>query len=120
MIQRTDRVSLAAESNVWGGAHIRLLLNDYGGELEYDSGRGTLSEPLRVDSQGCFSIKGTFISEPPGPIRTGLTPKPQMALYEGMLTEDKLELTITLPEQQTTVGSFSLAPGQEGRLWKCK
>ncbi len=120
MTQRTDRLSLPAESNVWGGAHISLLLNDNGGELEYDSGRGTLSEPLQVDSQGHFSVKGTFVSKHPGPIRTGFAPQPQEAIYEGTLTEEELKLTITLTEQQTTVGSFTLMLGHEGRLWKSR
>ena len=120
MKQRTDVVSTINKSSVWGGAHIRLVLNDNGGEIEYDCARGTLSEPLIVDSLGRFSVKGIHIREAPGPIRVGFKPAPQAAQYTGTLNENTLELTVTLTESQTTIGTFKLTQGNEGRLWKCK
>lgn len=120
MTQRTDEISPTVTSGVWGGAHIRLHLNDKGGEVEYDSGRGTLSEPLKVDSEGRFSIKGTHTNQPPGPIRLGFQPQAQPALFTGILTGQTLELTVTLTESQTIVGTFKLTQGNEGRLWKSR
>lgn len=113
----TDR---ASEPGLWGGAHIRLILNESGGDIEYDCARGTLSEPLIVDSEGRFSVRGTHVHETPGPIRLGFKPTPQAAQYSGTLNGLTLELTVTLSESQTTVGTFKLTQGDEGRLWKCK
>jgi len=113
----TDRQS---KTGLWGGQHIRLHLNENGGEVEFDCARGTLSEPLTVDSLGRFSVSGTHVRETPGPIRVGVTPAPQAARYTGTLTGLTLELTVTLNESKTTIGTFKLTQGEEGRLWKCK
>ena len=120
MRERPEDLDPTIADGVWGGAHIRLHLNNSGGEIEYDSGRGTLSEPLKVDSQGRFIIKGTHINQPPGPIRVGFQPQGQPALFTGILTGQTLELTVTLTEPQTIVGTFKLTQGNEGRLWKSK
>lgn len=120
MTQRAVELNGGVAEGVWGGPHIRLKLNDSGGEVEFDSGRGNLSEPLKVDSEGRFKIKGTYTNQPPGPIRLGFQPQAQPALYTGILTGHTLELTVTLTEPQTIVGAFKLTQGDEGRLWKIK
>ena len=119
-MQRADEVDPTIAAGFWGGPHIRLHLNESGGEVEYDSGRGTLSEALKIDSEGRFSIKGTHTNQPPGPIRSGFQPRTQPALFTGILTGQTLELTVTLTEPQTIVGTFKLTQGNEGRLWKSR
>ena len=118
--QHPKSTSTRVESGVWGGAHARLHVTDIGGGIEYDCAHGTVSGPLVLDAQGRFSVMGTHTRERPGPIRIGLTPASVPARYAGSVEGQTLTLTVTLTDDQTIIGTFTLTQGSGGRLWKCK
>jgi hypothetical protein len=103
----------------WGGAHIRLDVNDEGATVEYDCARGSIDERIEVDPDGRFAARGTFAREG-GSIRVGITPVKRPARYEGHFSGGQMSLRVTLTDTSQAVGSFTLARGSEGRLRKCR
>ena len=71
----------------WGGNHISMEVTDDGAQIEYDCAHGTISEPLRIDSQGKFSAKGTHVRERGGPVRLGDEEKPEPVIYQAKTRE---------------------------------
>ena len=43
---------------VWGGDHIEMEVTKTGARVEFDCAHGTIDAPLRVDSQGAFTLQG--------------------------------------------------------------
>ena len=109
--------STANAEVVWGGPHVRLVLTEGGGEIEFDCAHGKITEPLRTDKQGAFAAKGTFVREG-GPTRSNQSGEP--ARYSGQMEGDKMSLIVMLTDSNEKLDEFSLTRGNEGRLWKCK
>jgi hypothetical protein len=106
-------------SGVWGGAHVRLEVNDRGATVEYDCAHGSIDEPLTLDSAGRFEARGTFVREG-GSIRVGITRPVRPARYEGRVSGRQLRLTVTLTDTSQPAGAFTLTQGSEGQLRKCR
>jgi hypothetical protein len=107
-------------NGVWGGQHIRMEVTENGAQIEYDCARSTINEPIVLDRAGRFDVKGRFIREHGGPIRSDEEPSTAAARYVGAVQDQKLTLTITNTESGETLGSFTLTKGNEGRLMKCR
>src|SRR5512139_2278696 len=74
----------SAVTGAWGGEHIRLLLTETGGRLEYDCATGTIDAPLRPDQAGNFEARGTHAFERGGPVYPGMpATKQHAARYSG-------------------------------------
>jgi len=104
----------------WGGPHIRLAVSDSSATIEYDCAHGQIDGPLVVDSRGRFSLKGTHSPEHPGPVRDNEQSTGQPARYTGWTDGKKMTLTVTLAGQKETIGTFNLALGGGGRIFKCR
>jgi hypothetical protein len=102
---------------LWGGLHVRLVLNESGGEIEFDCAHGAIREPLKPDREGRFSVAGTFYREG-GPTRSDEAGLP--ARYSGRIEGDRMTLTLTLKDSNEKPDEFMLTRGNEGRLRKCK
>lgn len=107
-----DRVPIGE----WGGEHVQLTVTDTGGRVEFDCAHGTLDAPLRVDTDGRFSVPGTIVLEG-GPVPEP-PPAPQGARYLGQTDGRRLLL-----ERQTDggepLGTFHLELGRAAVLFKC-
>jgi hypothetical protein len=91
-----------------------------GAEIEYDCAHGTISEPIRLDEDGSFSVKGTHLRSRPGPVRLGKSQStPEAAAYNGTVKDQTMTLEVVLTAKSENIGSFTLARGREGRLRKC-
>ena len=104
----------------WGGPHIRLTVADSSATIEYDCAHGQIDGPLVIDSRGRFSLKGTHSPEHPGPVRDNEQSAGQPARYTGWTDGKKMTLTVMLAGQKETIGTFNLALGGEGRIFKCR
>jgi hypothetical protein len=104
---------------LWGGAGIRLQVTKDGAEIEYDCAHGRISEPIRLDAEGRFQVKGKHLRDRPGPVRLGETRNAQAASYEGNVKDQTMTLEVTLTAKTESIGSFTLKRGVEGRLRKC-
>ena len=104
---------------VWGGQEIRLNVTEAGADLEFSCATGHIDEPLVVDANGHFSVKGTFTPGSMGPTREDNPPKPQPALFSGTAHEKNLSLNMTLTNTKESQ-DYTLEYGASGRLHRCK
>lgn len=105
-------------AGLWGGQGIGLEVSAGGGTLGYDCARGTIDEPMVVDSEGRFDVKGTHHRERPGPAREGES-KGRPVRYTGTVDGETMKLTVTLAGSDERIGTFTLVRGKQPRIRKC-
>ncbi len=114
--------TVVAQAVIWGGDHVRLEVTRNGAELEFDCATGTITEPL-PDTDGTFSLKGTFTPERGGPTRDGETSRSD-ATYSGTIENDTMSLRIVLAgadrDQDREAATYVLVKGRLGRVMKCR
>lgn len=115
-VERSDKLA----NGVWGGQHIRLEVIDSGAKIEYDCAQSTIDEPIILDGEGNFDVKGKFMPEHGGPIRRDEENSGYAVHYTGKVKDGNMTITVTNPEKKETIGSFTLTRGSEGRLMKCR
>lgn len=103
----------------WGGNHIAMEVTEEGAQIEYDCAHGTISEPLRIDSQGKFSAKGTHVRERGGPQRLGDEEKGEPVIYSGTTDGKTATVTVTSSGTDEVIGTFTLSLGKPSRIVKC-
>ena len=108
-----------AISGSWGGADIALDVTSEGAEINFACAHGHLDGPIVPDSQGNFSVKGTYVREHGGPIRSDENPDARDARYKGQIAGEKMTLTVTFADGTEDVGPFNLEHGKRGRIHKC-
>ena len=104
----------------WGGARLRMDVNDGGAALEFDCAHGQIGAPFETDSEGRFDLPGTYTREGPGPIRIGREPSARPARYTGRVEGERLTLNVKLEGSDKPLGVYSLAHGDEGHVVKCR
>ena len=102
----------------WGGEHARLAVADAGGTVEFDCAHGSLDEPLTLDGDGRFDVRGRLVAEG-GPARKDETENARAVRFGGESDAQRMSLTVTL-EGGESAGSFSLTRGGPARLVKCR
>src|SRR5712691_4976651 len=88
----------AAQTVVWGGDHVRMEVTSSGAELEFDCATGRITEAV-PETEGTFSLKGTFTPERGGPTRDGQTSRTVDANYSGTIKNDTMSLRVVLSGQ---------------------
>jgi hypothetical protein len=117
--QQTPSQQTVVEQGVWGGPGIRLQVTKEGAEIEYDCAQGRILEPITLDAEGKFMLKGIHLRNRPGPIRIGEHLKGQSASFSGGVKGETMTLAVTLTAKSENIGNFTLTRGSEGRLRKC-
>ena len=102
----------------WGGDHVSMTIAD-STHLEFDCAHGDIAAPIAIDSGGRFNVIGTFTREHGGPVRVEEPPDTHPAGYSGLVSDDRMTLTIRLTESGETIGTFTLKRGTLGRVVKC-
>src|SRR5471030_1210255 len=104
--------TVAAQTTIWSGDHVRMDVTRTGAELEFDCSTGTITEPM-PETEGTFSLKGTFTPERGGPTRDGETSRTN-ATYSGTIKDDTMSLRVVVRDQQNDreVGTYVLAKGR--------
>ena len=102
----------------WGGLHVNLEISDNESSLEFDCANGKISEPILLDSDGRFEVRGTYTREGPGPTREGAQNRSN-AVYSGAVKGGTMTLSIRLNGSSDSVLDLSLEHGKQGRLRKC-
>ncbi|MCL7991292.1 MAG: hypothetical protein M8840_09130 [marine benthic group bacterium] len=103
----------------WGGLHVVLVLEESGGSLDYDCAHGTIEPGWTLTDDGRFSGVGEHYLESGGPVRDGEELQPRPAAYEGMIDDDRMQLTVTLTDSAQVVGTFDLRRGADGQIVRC-
>jgi len=104
----------------WGGQHIQISVNGATANIEYDCANGTITGPLKIDSRGRFELRGMHHVEHGGPVRSDEKRQGEPALYTGWTDGKKMNLTISLVNSKTEIGTFELTRGSPGRIFKCR
>jgi hypothetical protein len=103
----------------WGGNQISMEVTEEGARVEFDCAHGTVSEPIKVDSQGKFRVLGTHFRESGGPQRVDSEEKGVPVVYSGATDGKTATLTITNSATDEVIGTFSLTQGKRSRIHKC-
>ena len=103
----------------WGGADISMTIADDGTQIEFGCAHGHIDEQINPNSEGEFSVKGTYVREHGGPMRNDETQDQQRATYKGTVNGEKMSLSVSLTEGNVDVGTFTLERGKSGRIHKC-
>jgi hypothetical protein len=114
-VQREGRMT----KGTWGGDHISMEVTEEGAQVEYDCAHGTISEPIKVNSQGKFFAKGTHFRERGGPQRADAEDKGEPVTYSGTTDGKTATLTVTNSVTNDVVGTFTLTLGRRSRITKC-
>ena len=103
----------------WGGEHLGLIATAQGAQLEFDCATGRTTEAITPDGAGRFSVAGFHSPGHGGPIREDEETVELPARFDGTVRGDLMTISITLTEQATTLGPFTLLRGASPRVFKC-
>lgn len=114
-------------AGTWGGQHIEMEITEQGAYVEFDCAHGTIAEALRLDGEGRFDGKGTYVQERPGPQREGDEREGRPVRYRGRVDGKTMTLTVTPAQadrgagdgEAQSLGRFTLALGRPAVLRKC-
>lgn len=111
----------AVLSGEWGGPHMGLVLLGDRATVEYDCAHGTIDEPFRVGGDGRFALRGTHVREHGGPVREGEQAESRPARFTGKVEPggNRMQVTVTLTDEPSEIGSFTLERGAPPRVMKC-
>lgn len=107
-------------SEVWGARGIILKANPQGATVEFDCAHGVISHPIDADSQGEFTIPGTYTPESGGPVQKNSAARDLPATYKGSIHGDTMQLQVTFGEENRPLPAYTLTRGNPGRLVKCR
>jgi len=107
------------KNGLWGGQHIRLEVTDRGASIEYDCAHSTIDQPVELDKNNGFDVRGTYTREAGGPVRSDMKSDTHPARYTGQIEGKKMTLTVVLTDTEQNVGTFSLSYGALPRVTKC-
>ena len=104
---------------VWGGEHIGIVVSDSSATLDYDCAHGTIDEPVIIDDNGEFEVRGIHMFEHGGPIRIDEVPDEHPALYQGSIEGEVMTLKVTITDTGKEFGTFTLTLGANPNVYKC-
>jgi hypothetical protein len=106
----------------WGGRSIGLLVTADENRFELDCAHGVIKGQILLDPSGNFSSQGTFTFERGGPIFEEDPADTHPAVYKGIVTGPKMELTINVnkPEGPQILGPYILEQNKQPMLFKCQ
>jgi hypothetical protein len=104
-------------TGAWGGEGVSVVLTEAGGGVEFDCARGTIVGPIRLDGEGAFAARGTFVAGTGGP--EPIDRPVQEATYTGVVRGMDMRLTVTLTASARNVGLFLLKRSAPPRLRRC-
>jgi hypothetical protein len=110
----------AGEPEVWGGAHVSLVMSRANATLEFDCAQGVIMSPIQPDAHGNFVAAGTFTPQHGGPVQKDSPPQDLPATYKGSIHGNTMQLQIVLQNKDQGLPAMTLTKGQAGHLVKCR
>jgi len=104
---------------VWGGPHIIMEVRAESAVITYDCAVGTIDEPIKIDKDGRFAVRGSLTRQRGGPVRSDETPDRHPARYAGRVESKSMTLVVTLPNTNEAEGTFYLKHGEQPELTRC-
>ncbi len=107
-------------AGVWGGDHAEASFDSAGAAtLQYDCAHGTIVAPITIGGDGALTATGTHVREHGGPVQEGETEDSHPARYDGAVRGDRFTFTVTLTDDGSVIGPFTVRRGEPGRLFRC-
>lgn len=110
---------------IWGGPHVGVDFLGGLADVQFDCASGTLDDALYPGRDGSFSVKGTYRTGAPGPVKVGQFFTSKDAIYSGQIAKGPgkksprvMSLSVTL-EDGTHIGPFTLTEGTAPQLTRC-
>ena len=107
-------------TGVWGGQHVRVEVSESGAQFEFDCAHGSISQSVKLDSNGKFDVAGKFAPEHAGPVLRDEESNERAVRYAGQVNQEQMTLTISDAATKEMIGTFELKHGSESRLMKCR
>jgi hypothetical protein len=110
---------------IWGGPHAGIDFAGGMGEVQFDCASGTIDDPVYPTPEGSFSVKGTYRTGTPGPVKVGQFFKSQEAKFAGQIAKSpqkgapRLMTLHVMLEDGTEVGPFTLTEGTPPTITRC-
>ena len=103
----------------WSSTLAELTLNEQGGSITFTCAVGTISQPVKPDSGGAFSVAGSYtrLSGAKPPEGTP-PPTPQPSTYSGKVTADKLTFSGKL-QDGTGIGPIEVIKDSPQQVLIC-
>lgn len=117
--RETTKKMNSVQQGRWGGRGVILDVTDSGASIEYDCSYGNINEPIVLDKNNRFEVKGTHVTERPGPVRMGQGDGEQPALYTGSVDDKTMTLTVKLTNTNKVIRTLTLDYGKSSRLRRC-
>jgi len=118
-METTSSTQRRVANGIWGGPNVHMDVTENGATLRFSCAHGKIEQPLTLDAEGHFSVKGTFVAEGMGPTREDNPPKSQPAVFKGVVHDSSMTLTVTVTDAKEEGGTFELTQGQSGRIRRC-
>jgi len=105
---------------IWGGRDVSLEMSAEGATLEFDCAHGAITQPIKPNAKGEFSVPGAYTPEHGGPVKKSNLPRDLPAVYKGIIDGDTMHLEVVLTDGAQAPPPLSLTRGKPGRLVKCR
>lgn len=105
---------------VWGGRDVSMEMTAEGATLEFGCAHGAITQPIKPNAKGDFSVSGTYTPEHGGPVTKSNPPRDLPAVYTGIIDGESMHLEVVLTDGGQAPPPLSLTRGKIGRLVKCR
>lgn len=113
------KMTTVAEGN-WAGTDAHLIVTRTEVTIDFGCAQGSIPVRLKIDKNGAFRVEGTYKRRTPGPIRIGFAPKPQPAIFYGVIKGRKMTLNVEIKNSAEAAQAFNLIKGKIGdELKRC-
>jgi hypothetical protein len=110
---------------VWGGPNAGINFEGGLADVQFDCASGTIDDSITPGPGGSFSVKGTYRTGAPGPVKVGQFFRSQGAIFSGRVTagaaktgRQVMTFNVAL-EDGTVLGPFTLTEGAQPQLTRC-
>jgi len=95
-----------------------LIISSDSTRIEFDCAGGAVGQPIMLDQAGRFSAAGTYVRGG-GPVNIDNPDLGQPALYEGQVRGPSMTLRVTLVQDGSSYGPYTLVRGGNPWVYKC-
>jgi hypothetical protein len=103
----------------WGAPGISRQIGSSSVTIAFDCASAEISSVPSPNSEGRFTVEGTFTTQRPGPDREDMPPKQVPAVFDGTVSGDQMTLHVKLKSGEP-IGDFELERGKTGPLRRCR
>jgi hypothetical protein len=97
-----------------------MVMSSQSTTFEFDCAQGVVMSPITTETDGRFTVTGTYTPQRGGPVKKDSPPADVPATYKGTLKGDTMTLEVLLENKDQQPPPLTLKRGQPGRVTKCR